>query len=104
MIRRPPRSTRTDTLCPYTTLVRSSWSRARRAIPGTLVVRDGKFGIPLIGLFAGLRCGEIVQLDVADIKTEHGIDYFDITKGEPESGKSLKTASSARREIGREQV
>src|SRR3546814_5840345 len=34
MIRRPPRSTRTDTLFPYTTLVRSDWSpitrRARR--------------------------------------------------------------------------
>src|SRR3546814_14164822 len=26
MIRRPPRSTRTDTLFPYTTLVRSPWS------------------------------------------------------------------------------
>src|SRR3546814_1553407 len=26
MIRRPPRSTRTDTLFPYTTLFRSSWS------------------------------------------------------------------------------
>src|SRR3546814_9781514 len=25
MIRRPPRSTRTDTLCPYTTLFRSEW-------------------------------------------------------------------------------
>src|SRR3546814_12460827 len=25
MIRRPPRSTRTDTLCPYTTLFRSGW-------------------------------------------------------------------------------
>src|SRR3546814_11189328 len=25
MIRRPPRSTRTDTLCPYTTLFRSVW-------------------------------------------------------------------------------
>src|SRR3546814_10200838 len=25
MIRRPPRSTRTATLCPYTTLFRSSW-------------------------------------------------------------------------------
>src|SRR3546814_13465967 len=25
MIRRPPRSTRTDTLCPYTTLFRSYW-------------------------------------------------------------------------------
>src|SRR3546814_4265664 len=27
MIRRPPRSTRTDTLFPYTTLFRSPWSR-----------------------------------------------------------------------------
>src|SRR3546814_19181759 len=26
LLRRPPRSTRTDTLFPYTTLVRSSWS------------------------------------------------------------------------------
>src|SRR3546814_5505551 len=31
MIRRPPRSTRTDTLFPYTTLFRSSWRAARRA-------------------------------------------------------------------------
>src|SRR3546814_688746 len=29
MLRRPPRSTRTDTLCPYTTLFRSRWQRAR---------------------------------------------------------------------------
>src|SRR3546814_13236978 len=29
MIRRPPRSTRTHTLCPYTTLVRSQATRAR---------------------------------------------------------------------------
>src|SRR3546814_7667648 len=31
MIRRPPRSTRTDTLFPYTTLFRSLWSVARCA-------------------------------------------------------------------------
>src|SRR3546814_8301126 len=31
MIRRPPRSTRTDTLFPYTTLFRSSPNRHRRA-------------------------------------------------------------------------
>src|SRR3546814_11661473 len=31
MIRRPPRSTRTDTLCPYTTLFRSNLRRRRRA-------------------------------------------------------------------------
>src|SRR3546814_20292941 len=29
MIRRPPRSTRTDTLFPYTTLFRSGWSEGR---------------------------------------------------------------------------
>src|SRR3546814_8527012 len=40
MIRRPPRSTRTDTLFPYTTLFRSAWSerRARHAPHST---RDG---------------------------------------------------------------
>src|SRR3546814_11321091 len=30
MIRRPPRSTRTDTLCPYTTLFRARRARIRR--------------------------------------------------------------------------
>src|SRR3546814_3139437 len=36
MIRRPPRSTRTDTLFPYTTLFRSSgigWATMRRCVP-----------------------------------------------------------------------
>src|SRR3546814_5694873 len=35
MIRRPPRSTRTDTLFPYTTLCRSS----ERVCPGSIVAR-----------------------------------------------------------------
>src|SRR3546814_10154866 len=34
MIRRPPRSTRTDTLFPYTTLFRSGLPRPRRHLPG----------------------------------------------------------------------
>src|SRR3546814_11816270 len=33
MIRRPPRSTQTDTLCPYTTLVRSWTTTSRRRGP-----------------------------------------------------------------------
>src|SRR3546814_9740285 len=32
MIRRPPRSTRTDTLFPYTTLFRSDWKRHHREL------------------------------------------------------------------------
>src|SRR3546814_2953176 len=50
MIRRPPRSTRTDTLFPYTTLFRS----ARFALYGDLALL---FGLPLFGLY-GLREGE----------------------------------------------
>src|SRR3546814_10187170 len=41
MIRRPPRSTRTDTLFPYTTLFRSGKRTAsdRRAVPGSGIER-----------------------------------------------------------------
>src|SRR3546814_9380951 len=42
MIRRPPRSTRTDTLFPYTTRFRSSGGRARSAPwPPSRTTRDG---------------------------------------------------------------
>src|SRR3546814_3318266 len=42
MIRRPPRSTRTDTLFPYTTLFRSlfAWRRDRRFLRAGLHFRD----------------------------------------------------------------
>src|SRR3546814_3743771 len=39
MIRRPPRSTRTDTLFPYTTLFRSSGRTAHVARPGAPIAR-----------------------------------------------------------------
>src|SRR3546814_11001304 len=66
MIRRPPRSTRTDTLCPYTALVRSGLERcgfgfARRtamafdcdpAVQRELRMQPGQFLVPL---FARLR-------------------------------------------------
>src|SRR3546814_9387939 len=38
MIRRPPRSTRTDTLCPYTTLFRSPGNLVRRATSPARIV------------------------------------------------------------------
>jgi integrase len=62
--------------------------------PGTLCVRDGYFWVPLIGLYSGMRLGEILQLLTTDVKEEGGVCYFDVSKGE---GKSLKTASSKRR-------
>src|SRR3546814_18745635 len=40
MIRRPPRSTRTDTLFPYTTLFRSAGTHARRTAAADAAVAD----------------------------------------------------------------
>src|SRR3546814_4736434 len=40
MIRRPPRSTRTDTLFPYTTLFRSTWAQRRKYKSIRLVTTD----------------------------------------------------------------
>src|SRR3546814_8765554 len=55
MIRRPPRSTRTDTLFPYTTLFRSPHPYLRRGHSGgqyTLRAHDAR-----TGLFRGNRTG-----------------------------------------------
>jgi integrase len=71
-------------------------SSSRRSVKGDKVIRDGTFWIPLIALYSGMRLGEIVQLLVRDIKSEQGIVYFDIRRGEGEN-KQIKTASSLRR-------
>src|SRR3546814_2248228 len=48
MIRRPPRSTRTDTLFPYTTLVRSDASDVRDALTAIFERTDGTNPIPAL--------------------------------------------------------
>src|SRR3546814_7701602 len=56
MIRRPPRSTRTDTLFPYTTLFRSVWSRAFDFMSQnwvTAIFGAGQFGQLSTGIFGG---------------------------------------------------
>src|SRR3546814_9939309 len=61
MIRRPPRSTRTDTLLPYTTLFRSDASV--RLFEG-------------FGEIDAIRCGETLGLDIA---TRTGLYAVDLT-------------------------
>src|SRR3546814_15960275 len=46
MRRRPPRSTRTDTLFPYTTLFRSEGLRGRMGIEATTLNPSQKGGVP----------------------------------------------------------
>ena len=69
-------------------------SESCRHEAGSLLIRDGKFWIPLIALHSGMRLGEIVQLLNSDVKQEGGTWFFDIAKGDK---KTLKTASSKRR-------
>src|SRR3546814_3334195 len=83
MIRRPPRSTRTDTLFPYTTLCRSQAAAAGRAgaLRGAAMadVADGRLwpdagpGAPLPALREGagsLRGGALHQRDAAALRSE----------------------------------
>ena len=69
--------------------------------PGALVPRNSaRFWVPLIGLYTGMRLGEIIQLRVADIQTDDGIAYFDITtvleEDDDEGDKSTKNENSVR--------
>src|SRR3546814_10815364 len=55
MIRRPPRSTRTDTLFPYTTLFRSAVAIAVAAVVLVTTVLPAEYGIDTTGI--GTRLG-----------------------------------------------
>src|SRR3546814_19337333 len=60
MIRRPPRSTRTDTLLPYTTLFRSHWHTADASKPATGDdMTTKKLTAVAMGLAPGLGLGPI---------------------------------------------
>src|SRR3546814_3170966 len=67
MIRRPPRSTRTDTLFPYTTLFRSIQRAVRRRDRVPALVALEYVGVVLLEHFRGDRTGH----QVADRSEEH---------------------------------
>jgi integrase len=71
-------------------------SATRRGIPGSMLIKDGKYWVPIIAIYSGLRLGEIVQLLTRDVAEEGDVLYFDVTKTE-EDDKHIKTQSSYRR-------
>jgi len=72
---------------------RGSQSLARRGVPGELVMRDGRFWVPLIGAFAGLRLEEACQLRVDDIEEIESLPCFFVRRGREQI---LKNAQSER--------
>ena len=64
---------------------------------GDVSMREtGKFWLPLISLFTGMRMNEIAQIHREDIRHESGFLIFDLCKGE---GKDFKTKKSSVRHI-----
>src|SRR3546814_16017419 len=104
MIRRPPSSTRTDTLCPYTTLFRSRCARVlRTSVPeGTLVARIGGEELAIIGdagaghapdhILARLRT-ERMPFDLTVTDSICGSPQQPLT--EPEGNRSCPSTDSA---------
>lgn len=70
------------------------------AKPGPNKPRRGRFWVPLLALFHGLRSNEACQLHIADIKEAYGIPYMAVreeTDEDEQSDKRLKTSRSNRR-------
>src|SRR3546814_18128144 len=70
MIRRPPRSTRTDTLFPYTTLFRSN-AEGARLLHGELDAEAPAQGIDLVGQLA--REGALLDDGVTHLRHHLGL-------------------------------
>ena len=57
--------------------------------------RGGRFWVPLLGLWTGMRLGECVQLRTDDVVQTDGVDVILVRRDE-EGDKRLKTAASER--------
>lgn len=70
-------------------------SASRRSDPGSMIQKDGKYWIPLVALFTGLRLGEIVQLRCADINVADPVPQIAV-RWDEEGKNQIKTDSSVR--------
>src|SRR3546814_18631145 len=88
MIRRPPRSTRTDTLFPYTTLFRSDQAlRELKPRPGTVVFVE--------------NVGNLVCPSLFDLGERAKVAILSVTEGEDKPLKYPHMFKAAELEIGR---
>ncbi|MBT5034882.1 MAG: hypothetical protein HOM51_10215 [Rhodospirillaceae bacterium] len=67
------------------------------AEPGPNVVRRGRFWVPLIALFSGMRLNEICQLRINDITVEDNTDVILVRLDSEDDDKSLKSDAATQR-------
>ncbi|OWQ97478.1 integrase [Sphingopyxis bauzanensis] len=68
-------------------------SANRRSKPGSVILRDEKFWLPLIAVFSGMRQEEICQLRLTDVRQVESIWIFDLNM---RTGQQLKNANAIR--------
>lgn len=68
-------------------------SANRRSKPGSVILRDDKFWLPVIAVFSGMRQEEICQLRLADVRQIEGIWVFDLNM---RTGQQLKNSNAIR--------
>src|SRR3546814_12190909 len=90
MLRRPPRSTRTDTLFPYTTRVRSALCGTAAAEPQPLRLSTGPLAFELVG-------GNVHAVRIGGVEILRAIQYL-IRDGD---WGTLRPAIADLEEIGR---
>jgi len=66
----------------------------QRSSPGTLIIKDEKYWLPLLGLYHGNRLEEFAQLIGSDVRRDDDIWYLDINDDE---SKQIKNEQSKRR-------
>jgi len=66
------------------------------ARPGPNVVRRGRFWVPIIALFSGMRLNEICQLTVDDFVEEDGVPIILIREDDDDETKRVKTKAGIR--------
>lgn len=55
-------------------------SRSRRFEPGSSVIRDAKFWLPVLAYYTGARLGELVQLHIKDVELSGAIPFLNVTE------------------------
>jgi integrase len=52
-------------------------SKSRRSAAGQYLFKDGKYWVPIVAFYTGMRLSEVVQLATEDVREEQGIWFVD---------------------------
>ena len=69
--------------------------------PGTILMKDAKFWLPILGYYTGARLSELAQLHLDDVREEGEVLWLDINEenapGFPQARKHLKSKAAVRK-------